>query len=80
MEKDSKNSLEMKKIDPFDLFMLFVGLSILIPVIFFSIYEYKKSIYNLRNDYETDCVEFYKENSYVLDSCKKWENKLENID
>lgn len=70
----------MKKIDPFDLFMLFVGLSILIPVIFFSIYEYKKSIYNLRNDYETDCVEFYKENSYVLDSCKKWENKLENID
>lgn len=70
----------MKKIDPFDLFMLCVGLSILIPAIFFSIYEYKKSIYNLRNDYETDCVEFYKENSYVLDSCKKWENKLENID
>lgn len=70
----------MKKIDPFDLFMFFVDLSILILAIFFSIYEYKKSIYNLHNDYETDCVEFYKENSYVLDSCKKWENKLENID
>lgn len=68
------------KFDSFDLFMLCVGLSILIPAIFFSIYQFKKSIYNLRNDYESDCVEFYKENGYVLDSCKKWENKLKNID
>lgn len=68
------------KFDSFDLFMLCLGLSILIPAIFFSIYQYKKGIYNLRNDYESDCVEFYKENGYVLDSCEKWKNKLENID
>lgn len=68
------------KYDSVDWVVLMLGLSILIPAIFFSIYEYKKGIFNIHNDYETDCVEFYKENGYVLDSCEKWKNKLKNID
>ena len=69
-----------KKFDIFDLCFIILSLSILIAVIFYSIYEYKKGIFNIHNNYESECVEFYKKNGYILDSCEKWKNKLENID
>ena len=33
-----------------------------------------------RNEDEENCVEFYKENHYILKSCEVYKDKLENID
>lgn len=33
-----------------------------------------------RNEDEENCVNFYKENHYILESCKVYKDKLENID
>lgn len=33
-----------------------------------------------KNQTESECVIFYKENGYILDSCKKYEEKLNSLE
>lgn len=68
----------MKKDDLVELFR-FVFLPLFGGVAFWLVIIFCIPAY-IRNIDEKDCVEFYKENGYVLDSCEKWKNKLENID
>lgn len=34
----------------------------------------------LNNDYEKDCVNFYKDNHYITNKCEKYRDKLEKME
>jgi hypothetical protein len=56
-------------LDIYDIFLICVGISLVIslPIFFYNI---------SKNIEEKECVKFYKENNYILNSCKKYQKKL----
>ena len=65
--------MKLKDLDVCELMIIFLGLGVMISlIIFVSNFSYDVS--------ERECVEFYKENHYITESCKKYSNKLEALD
>lgn len=74
-EKESKNNLDFG-----DLMLVSLGFVLIFGLFgFFAIGEYDIYIKN-QNELETECFEFYKENSYVLNECSKFEDKLKEME
>lgn len=65
----------MKKVLDFDYFDVFVLISGLTLSIFFIICSY----FSFRQLDEKECVSFYKENNYILDTCEKYSSKFEDL-
>lgn len=59
-----------------DLFDLFCLIFLFLVSLLFLTWAWNSS---LSHD-EESCVYFYQDNGYVLDSCKKYEEKLEALD
>lgn len=57
-------------VDILDKVMGFTLFVVLVIIVFYCFYVER----------EKECVEFYKENHYILESCKVYKDKLENID
>ena len=58
------------KIDIFEKFFLIMSGIVLFLCVIYCVYV----------EGEKECVEFYKENHYILNACKVYKDKLENID
>lgn len=58
------------KVDILDKVVGFILFAVFVIIVFYCFYV----------DREKECVEFYKENHYILNSCKVYKDKLENID
>ncbi len=58
------------KVDILDKVMGFTLFVLLVIIVFYCFYVER----------EKECVEFYKENHYILKSCEVYKDKLENID
>lgn len=56
-----------------DIFDKVMGLTLFVVLVFIVIYCFYV-------EREKECVEFYKENHYILNACKVYKDKLENID
>lgn len=61
-----------RNLDRYDLFFIFIGIGVMVSFIICSI---RFSFDN----FEKDCVKFYKENHYITNACEKYSNKLKEI-
>lgn len=62
--------------DVYDWVIFVLGCSLVVPLVLFSIYQFNKSNYDLSQSKEQECVTFYKENGYVLETCDEYKDKL----
>ena len=62
--------------DVYDWVIFVLGCSLVVPLVLFSIYRFNKSNYDLEQSKEQECVTFYKENGYILETCDEYKDKL----
>lgn len=58
------------KIDLLEKFFLIMSFIVFILCVFYLFYV----------EHEKECVDFYKGNNYILETCEMYKDKLENID
>ena len=63
-----------------DLIYFLLCCAVFLVLVLFSIYQFNKSNHDLEKSEEKECVIFYKENSYVLESCDEYKAKLLKLD